>query len=466
MLRSDVLRVISLLLDLCKSDTVYRDLYLKRARKLLESDLSPSKYTQLIQDQKALLRLPEEIRKAMEQGEWERVKETSARLNALRRILEENHLQMELGHMVYESSPPLLDPFSPGLQNLAGVHASALPSLRDKALNVIEELRELDPAWQKFYTQRHQRLEKLLIDNRDDNLSAPIEEARLEEDALDALKQGQFERLEHLAEALEKKNHTHPVSSESLDNAESPVEEKEALFCTFSKETLRKAESLGLFAVRADSWQHEFAGYCRYAWHPPLPGHDEASEDTFHLHKLDLPPGTPDALKSRIELFMMHPFVNSGGGRFIPTLVAEDVLVETFPDPDSEDPGPHSALLSALGLQKRRSLTRLEIEQALQEHGSRIVEEDLSLDPWEFRLVCIPPDIHLRIGEEFTWGQKPLWTHMDGYMVMSDKRLRALAGGDVRFGGLYDLLGLGVNYASEGVIARFAVVQRKRMETW
>jgi glucose-6-phosphate isomerase len=48
----------------------------------------------------------------------------------------------------------------------------------------------------------------------------------------------------------------------------------------------------------------------------------------------------------------------------------------------------------------------------------------------------------------------------------ADGRLRALAGGDVRFGGLYDLLGIGRDYDSDRVMARFAVVRRERMVAW
>ncbi len=49
-------------------------------------------------------------------------------------------------------------------------------------------------------------------------------------------------------------------------------------------------------------------------------------------------------------------------------------------------------------------------------------------------------------------------------MVMQNGKLGALAGGDVRFGGLYDLVGIRRKYESDQIIARFAVVQRRRME--
>jgi len=49
---------------------------------------------------------------------------------------------------------------------------------------------------------------------------------------------------------------------------------------------------------------------------------------------------------------------------------------------------------------------------------------------------------------------------------MANGRLRALAGGDARFGGLYELLGVGRDYDSDCLVVRFAVVQRERQGTW
>ena len=181
---------------------------------------------------------------------------------------------------------------------------------------------------------------------------------------------------------------------------------------------------------------------------------------------LPLPADTPEALERRMQLFALHPLVNSGGARFLPSLVAEDFLVEDFSEPEKGMDAPGSAVLSALGFSQRNELTRVQIEQALFEHGSRIVEQNLNLDARLFRLVCIPPDLYLRLGLSRGWGQEQIWTQLDGYQVMRDRKLRALAGGDVRFGGVYDLVSIGVNYETERIIVRFAVVQRQRMCAW
>jgi len=109
------------------------------------------------------------------------------------------------------------------------------------------------------------------------------------------------------------------------------------------------------------------------------------------------------------------------------------------------------------------------LEQALLVHGARVLEEELGLDPRVFRLVCIPSDVHFRLGEAEGWGRKPFWTHFDGYLIRfhaGQLRLQALAGGDVRYGGLYDILGVGRDLDSDRLLARFAVVHRERMVAW
>ena len=75
-------------------------------------------------------------------------------------------------------------------------------------------------------------------------------------------------------------------------------------------------------------------------------------------------------------------------------------------------------------------------------------------------------DVQRRLRGAEGWGRQPFWTHFDGYLVMADGRLRALAGGNSQFGGLYDLLGLSRDYDSDHMIVRFAVVRRERMVAW
>ena len=173
-------------------------------------------------------------------------------------------------------------------------------------------------------------------------------------------------------------------------------------------------------------------------------------------------PAELDTEESRVLAgqFIQQIFVNSGGARYLPPPTAETVLLEDFAEDESADRP--SKLVAALGLAKRNGCARAEIESTLMRSGAEIVETMLGLDPVEFRLVCIPFDLYARFGRERGFGKWPHWTHLDGYQVMAGNRLRALAGGDSRFGGLYDLVSISPSDGNEGIYSRFAVVRRAR----
>jgi hypothetical protein len=159
--------------------------------------------------------------------------------------------------------------------------------------------------------------------------------------------------------------------------------------------------------------------------------------------------------------FSLHPYVNSGGARYFPILAdSEFVLIEDFPEGAG---GEGAELLSVLGIKQRGGLSRVEIEAALRQRGGQVLQEKLGLDPRAFRLVCVPFDVYLRVGRDRGWGQQQHWTHIDGYQVMEGGRLRALVGGDVRYGGLFDLCSISPSDQREGVRTRFAVVHRERL---
>jgi hypothetical protein len=161
---------------------------------------------------------------------------------------------------------------------------------------------------------------------------------------------------------------------------------------------------------------------------------------------------------------MSRPFVTSAGTRYMPWFAAEDVLVEDLeePPPGADAPSP---LLEALGFPGRRGLARRRLEKALRERGPALVDQ-LGLDPREHRLVCLPADVFSRLGAKLGWGKREQWTHLDGYVASKERKLTALVGGDVRFGGLQDLVAVGADYDSDRLVARFAVVQRRRFATW
>jgi len=67
------------------------------------------------------------------------------------------------------------------------------------------------------------------------------------------------------------------------------------------------------------------------------------------------------------------------------------------------------------------------------------------------------------VGERRGWGQREQWTHFDGYQVLADRSLCALVGGDVRFGGVFDVCSISRDDTRDAVVSRFAVVRRERM---
>ncbi|MEJ2200625.1 MAG: hypothetical protein P8X63_06390 [Desulfuromonadaceae bacterium] len=389
------------ILSVARSDTAYWDRYIFRARQLLSPKLSYLEYRNMEKDRASSALIPDQIRSAMEAGDWQKTQELSSRLAGIREKFDDQRPLIELGQLLYDAP--------------------------------------------------HQ------------TSSAPLANAQLQQEAIDAFKQGKFDQLERLAGKLQDLNHTQGMAKDDLQD-EIDREAQDLLF-NFSAETLKTAKQLGLEPVQAESWHTRYGHLCRFAWHPAIGREGSLPGEAQQVFDRNLPADTPEGMKERIRMFMIHPFVNSGGSRYLPDLVAEDYLVEDFPEPQPGQPFPDSPLLAALHLNRRDQLSRLTIEQALLRHGDEILAQ-LQLDPFQFRLVCIPPDLHLRTGQQKGWGQQPLWTHFDGYMIQRDSHRMALAGGDVRFGGVFDLVGIGVNYESDRVFARFAVVQRQRMLAW
>src|SRR5262249_37075565 len=142
------------------------------------------------------------------------------------------------------------------------------------------------------------------------------------------------------------------------------------LVVSWSSDTLTRARQLGLDARHLEP-RSDLASLRQYAWSPFS---DELRE--HRIKQVTLPSGSPDALRDRLEVLMIHPLVNSGGARHLPALLAEDVLVEDFSDPAEAEQPPSSPLLTTLGLPHRRGLPREAIEQALLTHGTRIVEKE------------------------------------------------------------------------------------------
>jgi hypothetical protein len=455
--RADPLELVSELIDTGNVDTVYRDVYLRRARTLMAGVLSTEEFQRLEREKDELATLPIVIGRAVEKADWARVKQLSSRGEGLRRAAEGKRRQLETARGVYGVTDVRLDPFSPGLLPFTRLAGRDLPALRAGAVEHLRSLERADAEWKDFYGGRRAALQALAVTTSDSPATGPVS-MDPREAAQRALKAGDMRGLATLADTLMAA--VTPAKAGPAPSAVSAQVEAD-LLTTYSDETLDGARRLGLAARHLES-RAEFASLRQYAWNPLFA--DERGR--VSVKQVPLPPGTPEGFRERLEMLIIHPLVNSGGARHLPTLVAEDVLVEDFADPGDGDETPASELLAILGFSGRRGLPRIAIEQALLTHGADVLEKRLRLDPRRFRLVCIPPDVHLRLGEAEGWGRQSSWTHFDGYIVMADGRLRALAGGEARFGGLFNLLGVSRDYDSDRVMARFAVVRRERMTAW
>jgi hypothetical protein len=446
-------------------DTVYRDVYLDRARALLAPVLSLDEYHRLEQQRAALAELRLAVARALDKADWSLVKELSQRAQALKHAVDANGALLQTARSVYDVGDVRLDPFSPGLQPFTRIPSREVPTLRTRALDVLGTLQGADVAWKDFYAARWRAFQAQpqrasATDAVTSSPTDPLEAAR------QALKADDMTSLAALADVLAAGGtpggspSPHAGSVAAAPGESAPSQALQPL--GYPSETLARARQLGL-APRHLEPRMELASLRRYAWTPL------SDERHGAASPLRLPSGVPESLRDGVEMFVIHPLVNSGGARYLPSLVAEDVLVEDFPDPADGQSAPASELVKSLRLPGRRALPRNAIEEALLLHGGRIVEQELGLDPRAFRLLCIPPDVYLRLGEAEGWGRQPFWTHFDGYLIRTvagQVRLQALAGGDVRYGGLYELLGVGRDYDSDRLLARFAVVQRARMVAW
>jgi hypothetical protein len=448
---------IATLLETGNVDTVYRDVYLDRARALLAPVLSAEEFHELEQQRAALAALPPTIARALDKQNWSLVKELSQRGQQLMHTITEKSALLETARSVYDIRDVRLDPFSPGLQPFTGIVTQHLPTLRTNALKLLETLQRADVPWHDFYAARRAAFQALPVTAGDAPAAgAPTSALGVRDAAAQAFKAGDMKRLAELADALiAAEAPSGPAASTPTPDASGPPVQP----LTYSAETLARARELGL-ASRHLEPRLDLESLRRYAWTPLS---DEAREGAAGQVPL---PAELEGLREGVAMFAIHPLVNSGGARYLPRLVAEDVLVEDFPEATDGQPPPASELVQRLRLPGRRGLPRIAIEQALLTHGARILEKDLGLDPRLSRLICIPSDVYARLGQAEGWGGQPFLTHFDGYLVMRDGRLRALAGGDVRFGGPYHINAVGRSYDTDRLLARFAVVQRARMVAW
>ncbi len=463
------------LVDVADADTVYRDLYLTRARALLSEQLPIDQYRGLRDVHRQVDDTIAKSRAAAMLQDWKLVQELAGRADQLRKSAEAKAAVMALGELVYEAPAVAVDPFSPGLTAFAK-NAGDPAELRDLTVATLARLAAADARSAGFYEARRAFLASLAIASKrpEKRKEGPANRAvaDLERLAYEAAQRGEVGELQRLAEEILKAKEAEAAVKPAAKKEEAPTAPAPTadvcpvdLGVPFSDEVTNAAKGLGLAAARTEPlpeaaplFDYVSARTSQLVTADADSERDGAMKIEALVDKGAWPAGVADHLKVLVAQYVRHAFVSSGGARYRPAFVAESVLIEDFP----EDQDAKSPLLDALGLPRRRQLARVEIEAALLERGAGILKDRLHLDPQEFRLVCIPQDLYSRFGRERGWGAQKQWTHFDGYQVLSGGRLRALVGGDTRYGGLHDLTSIAPTDQRDSVIARFAVVRRAR----
>lgn len=475
--KTRVLNLTRWLVSAADGDTMFRDLYLQHAAGELAATLPEPEYRALAGSQAQIDVLVRQTQTAVQNQDWPRVKELSAQAEGLRLSLQQKADIISVARDVYDAAAVKIDPFSPGLAGTQTGSASPVEA-RTTVVTALGELAKADPPWAAFYTERQrffQGLALVEVTGLDRKPDTSTDLANLQQRARAAADRGEIAQLQTLAEQImrvseeAKKAEAKTPAADAAPAAPIPSGRQRVSTEPFPASALAPATALGLEHVCVKARFPELSAavedlIARHVWQPHANAEELAKEGAVHLRaRLDvanLPADVKEPVMELAALFWLRPFLNSGGTRYFPPEPGEYVLLETFPE--NADPPP-SELLTLLGLPKRRGLSRVEIEAALQRQGPAVLER-LGLAPREFRLVCVPYDVYLRAGGERGWGEQQQWTHVDGYAITERGRLGALAAGDVRYGGLFDLVILSATDQREGVVARFCIVRRSRMQ--
>lgn len=443
----DIPAIVSSLVKASETDTLFRDLYLDHAREYLASLFSYERYLGRIREIASVERLVREIHTAVEREDWVAVRDIAGRHRALRQSWDGTQPLLELARQVYDPLEVRINPFMPSLHGGAHAFGDRPVQICERLIRELAFLEEEDAAWRDFYAGRRVQYEALSgsiggdvsSENRFDPSTARLE-------ALGALDIGNLELLETLAnKVLDCRDTLPPDDSPEEISFESRCD----LSAPFPGISVEKARSFGMSPARLSTNPVVDRHIRLLAKHPPV------GQGTVA--------GSP-AMMSVLEFISSCPMITSGGTRYRPALVEEEVLVEDFPEIEAVPPS--SRLLVTLGIPRRKAVSRMFIDKALLRNGVPFLRDGLGLDPQEFRVVCIPPDVYARVGISLQWGRtERLWTHFDGYQVGKEGALLALVGGDARFGGVYDLCSIQRDDEREGVILRLAVVRRQRLFT-
>ncbi|MGH7810415.1 MAG: hypothetical protein ACREP5_09085, partial [Candidatus Binatia bacterium] len=100
---ASTIKTVGLLVDVAKLDTVYRDIYLRRARQLLSSTLNESAYRAIGSNEKEIDDLMRRSRTATLHRDWAQAAELSGRIDDLHQRMATMRNLAAIGKEVYEA---------------------------------------------------------------------------------------------------------------------------------------------------------------------------------------------------------------------------------------------------------------------------------------------------------------------------------------------------------------------------
>lgn len=452
--------IVEKLVGLSRADWKYADLYVREAEAAMAPLCTREQFRGLQGQRAHVKQLISELERAIQRGDWPAAEMLAQEGSEVRRRVERDGRLLALAETIYGTRS--LDASTTTLA-LTGAVAQPARVLEREIARLGGDLRALaerDASKRGFYERRAAELERMVVDLPEDP-PPRVDPAELRDAALGAAEGADFAAVLRIARSAARSG------QDRMGRIRAPRPSSgwvERLAEPMPEEAVRRAGRMGLEAAKLEG-NGAFNAYlsCGCVDHPVLPSHP-LSEERRELEACTCghacPPDVGRSLKSSLDALMVHPFLTSGGTRYLPWFGAEALLVETFPE---EEPDARTPLLESLAFPRRRGLARLTIEDALLSNGPRVCE-DLGLDPTAYRITCIPFDVYKRGADHYGWGARQLWTHFDGYQVTRELHLQALVGGDIRFGGADDLCGVGRAYDSEHITSRFAVVRRDRFE--
>lgn len=470
--KDPVLTTVARLVTAADGDTLYRDVHLRRAAELLAPLVTETHYEGAVTRRQQLARLLSQARAAVVRQDWAEVRDLGTRAAAVRESLDAEQGVLAVAESVYGAPIVMLDPLSPGLTSPSKRWSNASAARADLTATFAELARE-DPEKRALYASRQGALAGLAVPNpvaHATTAAAASATGDVTQQALQALERGDATALQGLAERmLGRLPDGEPSATGAATTARARLTVPDTLGTPLPEACRARAAALGLEPLEATLASPAVAASItefveRYAMGASPAVHERARAGVAHVmvaaEEVAIPADVAAVFAETISLLALHLYVNSAGVRYVPVPAPrETLLVETHAEGDE----PITPLLRELGFQRRRGLARDEIEEHLWRHGARVLADHLSLDPLAFRLVCIPGDVFVRIGRDRGWGRREEWTHFDGYQVLSQGRLRALVGGNSRFGGVYDLCSISRDDARDNVVLRLAVVHRDRM---